>query len=77
MPQRIPLPFGKGMHHFRRLPRLQYIERHGALVAVEVVVQTAVAQHEKRRGNAGEFQRVRKIALKRIFCEFDRLLGGY
>ena len=50
--EREALPFCKAVHHFRGFARRFDIEGHGALHAVEIIVQTALSRHEQRRGNA-------------------------
>ena len=72
-PQRHALPFGQGVDDLHLLARILQIELHRPLHAVQIVIQSAIRPHKKRRRNAMQIQRRRQFALESVFDQFNCL----
>ena len=58
------LPLGKGVDHLAVEPYIRNVKGHGALHAVQVVVEAGAAVHEQGCGDAAQVQRVAEVRLK-------------
>ncbi len=68
------LPLGKRMDDLCIDADVGNIERDGALVAVEVVIEAGVFIDEQRRGHTAQIERIAQIHLKIALDELDRPL---
>ncbi len=69
--QRQTLPLGQRMHHLSLCAHIGDIKGHGALHAVEVIVQTRILIHKQGSGNAPQIQRLPQIHLEIALDELD------
>ena len=65
------LPLGQRVHHLALLAHGGHVEGDGALVAVEVVVQTGGLLDEQRCGHPAQVQRVGQLLLEVVLDEFN------
>ncbi len=65
--ERHALPLGKRMHNLGFLVGAENIKRHGALYAVEIVIETRARLNKQRCGHAVEIQKRAEPVLKKAF----------
>ena len=74
--ERQALPLGQRVHHLAPVAAHRGdVEAHGALHAVEVVVQAGFLPHEQRGRHAPQIQRVAELLLEIVLDKFDGELG--
>ena len=73
--QRHALPLGKGLNYLRILFGIGYIKANGPLIAIQVVVKTALRLYEQGGGYALKVQGTGKAILKLTFDEADGILS--
>ena len=73
--QGIALPLGKAVNDLGVVVQAGDIELHGALHAVQVVVQAAALRYKQGRGDAVQVQRQTQLFLKDRLDQSDCLLG--
>ena len=69
--QRQTLPLGQGVDHLAVEPHIRDIKSHGALHAVQVIVEAGAAVHEQGSGDPAQVQRVAEVCLEGILDEGD------
>ena len=74
--QREPLPLGQRVHHFGfGVAQVEDGERHGALGAVQVVVDAQSFEHKERCSNPLQPQFGREVLLKEVLDQLDAMFG--
>lgn len=69
------LPLRKRLDDFNIAVHVFYIERNGALDAVQCIVESGIRAHKKRRGDAGKIELDSEIPLEEILDLFDSHLS--
>ena len=69
--ERKALPFCQRMNDLRVGADVGNVERNGALITVEVIIEAGGLFHEKRRADAAQVQCVAEVGFEIAFDEFD------
>ena len=69
------LPLCERLDYFNIAVHILYVERHGALDAVQCIVESGIRAHKKRRGDAGQVELNCEIPLKEILDLLDSHLS--
>ena len=70
----VALPLSQGMHDLRFNADVGDVKRDGALIAVEIVIQTGSSFDKQRRRHTQQIERVTQIFLEIVLDELDRAL---